>query len=315
MNNQFIKLYTEFEEKGLKPNEISVLAHLYDRMNLSVNNSNFYDRKHNGYYVIYTREELSEQINLNASTITRIIKKLANLGWIIVKKGFNAPNRFFLPHFVLPKSYRVQNAPTEIAKCNTIQTDFNQTNNYTDNTVNTTTDAETEPVVDHAKQWAKATQQKVGLTFTALQAIQKFCKHNVEKCKQVVRLILNARNSVAKANRLVKQPVAQFESNQNIINGLAQQLEHIFSYAVKLPQSNYAGYVTNALKAYFTAAFGLETKPVAVKPTVKATKFNDGKKRIHEELPAWARDDYEFKADESVDMGKKAKLEAMLANI
>ncbi|WP_220728485.1 hypothetical protein, partial [Apilactobacillus xinyiensis] len=127
--------------------------------------------------------------------------------------------------------------------------------------------------------------------------------------------ILNARNSVAKANRLVKQPVAQFESNKNIINGLAQQLDHIFSYAVKLPQSNYAGYVTNALKAYFTSAFGLETKPVVVKPTVKATKFNDGKKRIHEELPEWAQDGYEFKADESVDMNKKAKLEDILKSI
>ncbi|MCL0330673.1 MarR family transcriptional regulator [Apilactobacillus xinyiensis] len=315
MNNQFIKLYTEFEEKGLKPNEISVLAHLYDRMNLSVNNGNFYDRKHNGYYVIYTREELAEQINLNASTITRIIKKLASLGWIIVKKGFNAPNRFFLPHFVLPKSHKVQNTPTEIAKCNTIQTELKHTNNYTNNTVNTVSAVKTAPRVSEIDNWIKTTHAVVKLTLPTLNSIREFCNGNIEKCKYVVRLVLNARNSIARKYGLVKSELSQFESNKNLQNGLFEQLEHIFSYVKKHGFKQYAGYVTNALKDYFRDAMGLSKGVKLVKPAMQSVKFDDGKKHIKEELPEWAKDDYVYVPDKHVDEQKKARLKAMIAEL
>ncbi|MCL0312904.1 MarR family transcriptional regulator [Apilactobacillus sp. TMW 2.2459] len=310
MNNQFIKHYIQFEEDGLNPTEVSVMSHLYNYGELSIKNNWI---KNGMVFVKYLRESLANQINVSKDTITRTVQALEEKGWIVAQRQRNAATVYFLPKYQSDSLVRkTQIASPENANCNQNYTDFNYLHS---NTVNTGNDVQTTPVVDRVQQWAKATKQKVGLTFTSIQAIQKFCKNNVEKCKQVVRLILNARNSVAKANRLVKQPVAQFESNQNIINGLAQQLDHIFSYAVKLPQSNYAGYVTNALKAYFTAAFGLETKPVVVKPTVKTTKFNDGKKRIHEELPEWAQDGYEFKADESVDMNKKAILESIISSI
>ncbi|WP_056965759.1 hypothetical protein, partial [Apilactobacillus ozensis] len=164
------------------------------------------------------------------------------------------------------------------------------------------------------KQWSQATQQKLGLTFSSIQAIQKFCNNNVEKCKHIVRLILNARNVVAKQNQIAKSEITQFESNLNIKNGLAKQLDHIFSYALNLPKSNYAGYVTNALKTYFTQSFGLETTQV-VKPKMHQVKFNNGQKHIHEELPEWAKDDYVYVPDNNIDLEKKAKLENMLKEI
>ncbi|WP_353486093.1 replication initiator protein A [Apilactobacillus xinyiensis] len=311
---QFIQLDVNvLRNTDLNSDEKIALSLLNDRMKSSVKRRSFYDDKKQAYYVIYPIDELRTAVNVSKGTAVKILKKLEKLGYVSKRKIYSQATRLFLPKFDI-ETYTISNSePTEVQDLES----NHRTNhkNIHDNTVNTDVSVKFEPVVDHAQQWAESTQQKVGLTFSSIQAIQKFCKNNVEKCKQVVRLILNARNSVAKANSLVKQPVAQFESNQNIINGLAQQLEHIFSYAVKLPQSNYAGYVTNALKAYFTSAFGLETKPVAVKPTVKAIKFNDGKKRIHEELPEWAKDDYEFKADTSVDMGKKAKIKAMLSEI
>ncbi|WP_353485810.1 replication initiator protein A [Apilactobacillus xinyiensis] len=316
--NQFVQLNVNIlKNKDLNSDEKITLSLILDRMKSSMQRRSFYDSQKQAYYVVYPVKELMDILNVGKNTVVKILKKLEYLSLIVKKRSFNRATRIFIAPAlmeteIVDTSASLDNKPAESQKVN-----FNQkiNQNLHSNTVNTGNDVQTTPVVDRLQQWAKATKQKVGLTFTSIQAIQKFCKNNVEKCKQVVRLILNARNSVAKANRLVKQPVAQFESNQNIINGLAQQLDHIFSYAVKLPQSNYAGYVTNALKAYFTAAFGLETKPVAVKPTVKATKFNDGKKHIHEELPEWAQDDYEYVPNKKIDLSRKAKLKLMLEEI
>ncbi|MCL0312309.1 hypothetical protein M2S00_04230 [Apilactobacillus sp. TMW 2.2459] len=316
--NQFVQLNVNIlKNKDLNSDEKITLSLILDRMKSSMQRRSFYDSQKQAYYVVYPVKELMDILNVGKNTVVKILKKLEYLSFIVKKRSFNRATRIFIAPAlmeteIVDTSASLDNKPAESQKVN-----FNQKTNQNlhINTINTGNDVQFTPVVDRVQQWAEATKQKVGLTFTSIQAIQKFCKNNVEKCKQVVRLILNARNSVAKANRLVKQPVAQFESNQNIINGLAQQLNHIFSYAVKLPKSNYAGYVTNALKAYFTSAFGLEPKPITVKPTVKNTKFNDGKKNIKEELPAWAKDGYKFKADTSVDIDKKAKLEAMIADM
>ncbi|MCL0330631.1 MarR family winged helix-turn-helix transcriptional regulator [Apilactobacillus xinyiensis] len=305
MNNKFIKHYIEFEEQGLNPTEVSIMSHLYNYGELSFKNNWV---KNGMVFVKYLRESLAEQINVSKETVTRTVKNLEAKGWIITKRQRNAATIYFLPKYDFNLSDRKCQFDTlEMANCNQNYTDLKLHNN----TVNTESATKNESVVDKVKQWGKTTQQKLGLTFSSIQAIQKFCKNNVEKCKHIVRLILNARNAVAKQNKIVKSEITQFESNLNIKNGLANQLDHIFSYALNLPKGNYAGYVTNALKTYFTQAFGLKTTQV-VKPKMHQVKFNNGQKHIHEELPEWAKDDYVYVPDKDVDLKKQAELRAML---
>ncbi|MCL0319400.1 replication initiator protein A [Apilactobacillus xinyiensis] len=310
---QFIKLDTSvLKNKKLNSDEKIVLSLLNDRMKSSMQRNDFYDTKKGAFYVIYTIDEIMDVINVAKATAVKILKKLENLGYVTKQKTYSRATKLFLPKFKFENTTSSEIEPTQVQN---LESNQKTNQNLHNNTINTDTKNKNVILLDQIKQWSKATKQKVGLTFSSIQAIQKFCKNNVEKCKHVVRLILNARNSVAKDNRLAKQPVAQFESNQNIINGLAQQLEHIFSYAVKLPQNNYAGYITNALKAYFTAAFGLETKPVTVKPSVKFSKFNDSKKRVHETLPEWAKDDYYYVPEKNIDIKKKERLKKLINEI
>ncbi|TPR50745.1 helix-turn-helix domain-containing protein [Apilactobacillus micheneri] len=291
---QFYKQYAQFEEAGLKPNEVSVLSHLYDRMNLSFGRKAYYDKKQNGYYVIYTREELADKINLVASTVSRIIKKLSDKKWIIIKKQFNAPNKYFLPKFIFEKRHASENAPSHVAKEDSNQTDSSQTDRGS-NTVNTENNNKYTGE-DKLTQWIKSTNSVVGLTLNTLKIIQKFSKNDLEESKHIVRIILNSRNKVAKQNKIEHTAVTQFESNKRLQDDLGKQLDHIFSYVKNHGYTSYYGYLTNALKDYFKIAFGLAKPTKIVKPNGQRVFFNDHEP-IKEELPEWAKENPEERKD------------------
>ncbi|MCK8607244.1 replication initiator protein A [Apilactobacillus ozensis] len=318
--NQFVQLdMNVLKNNDLNSDEKITLSLILDRMKSSIKRLSFYDDRREDYYVVYPIQELMDILGVGKNTVIKVLKKLEYLGLIIKQRAFNQATRIFISSAMMAKNIvdeEIQKASVNIKPSKSQKINFNQKINHKkyNNTVNTESAAKNESVVDKIKQWSQATQQKLGLTFSSIQAIQKFCKNNVEKCKNVVRLILNARNAVAKQNQIAKSNLTQFESNLNIKHGLANQLDHIFSYALNLPKSNYAGYVTNALKTYFTQAFGLETNQT-VKPKMHQVKFNNGQKHIHEELPEWAKDDYVYTPDEHVDEKKKAELKAMLADL
>lgn len=81
---KFTKLYKRFAEDGLSPNEQVALAYMYDRMDLSEGNINFYDNQHNGYYITYSRSELAKQLNVSEATVTSIFNKLVTKGLSLI---------------------------------------------------------------------------------------------------------------------------------------------------------------------------------------------------------------------------------------
>ena len=322
---KFYKMYEQFEESGLKPTQVSVMAHLYDRMSLSIKND--FKDENGEYFVIYTVKTLAEKINVDSSTISRVFSSLEKSGWIEIKRSRKAdvPNFIKLPKYDFNEleeavvednssesretnvSSMLQNAMSGVAKCNASYTN----NIYTDKHINTvnTEKPENDFKIDQQRKlqmWENATLN-IGLRKSAVDRIKLFSKNNVIVCKAVVRIILNARNSVAKANGLENSKESQFESNLNLQYGLTSKLDHIFRYIEKNGYKDYAGYLTNALKPYFEKAFGVEPEIETVKPNMKRNL------KVKETLPDWAKDDYKPKNYGKVNKYKKAELEARIA--
>lgn len=97
MNCTFKKQYDAFAEEGLNPTEVCILTNIYNRYQLSVQHSDFFDRNQNDYYVIYTGKDLAKELNVSVSTIKREIKTLVKKQWLQIKRAFNRVNLIFIP--------------------------------------------------------------------------------------------------------------------------------------------------------------------------------------------------------------------------
>ncbi|UQS84702.1 replication initiator protein A [Apilactobacillus apisilvae] len=97
---QFIKFDVELRKDDRLNNDARLAyAYLYDRMQSSIKRREFFDKKVNSYYVIYTVEEMIKDLGVGRNTVINAYKKLAKLGYIVKKKVFNGATRFFLPSF------------------------------------------------------------------------------------------------------------------------------------------------------------------------------------------------------------------------
>lgn len=94
--SQFIKTYTTFLQQGCKPNQTLLLSMIADRMQSSRQRFSFYDKAKQDYFVIYTYEELSQNLNLSESTIQRLINKSVADGYLDVKLKNKRVNLIFL---------------------------------------------------------------------------------------------------------------------------------------------------------------------------------------------------------------------------
>lgn len=97
MNCTFKKQYDAFAEEGLNPTEVCILTNIYNRYQLSVQHSDFFDHNQNDYYVIYTGKDLAKELNVSVSTIKREIKTLVKKHWLQIKRAFNRVNLIFIP--------------------------------------------------------------------------------------------------------------------------------------------------------------------------------------------------------------------------
>lgn len=234
-NTQFYKQYHVFEEAGLKPNEVSILTHLYDRMHLSIQNNNFYDKKYNGYFVIYTREEMAQRINLSMSTITRICKHLVKLGWIVLKQQFNAPNRVFLPHFILPKTHERHHEEPKSSKCDYNQTELNHTNQFTNDTDDTKPSPEKYQAADELDVLGDSLIEKGGLSPKLVNILKVYAFGSRQKLYEYAGLIFKAKNFVYQEAKRCENGYGalRFEMNASINQQLTTKIKSIIINANK----------------------------------------------------------------------------------
>ena len=94
--NKFTKLYDELFEQGCKPNQATILAKIFDRMESSRQRTNFYSDTYQDYFVIYTYEELANELNLSTKTIANLIKQCVAQGYLTIELMHNRVNQIFM---------------------------------------------------------------------------------------------------------------------------------------------------------------------------------------------------------------------------
>lgn len=144
--NQFQKMPSSITyNKELSSNEKITYMILLDRLQSSKKRKNFFDKKENDYFVIFTIEELSEKLGFSKTTAVGCYKKLEKLGYINKKRTFNGATKIFIPNIIegsineskeTKESLNVQkNETPKLKKLEYNHTNLNQTNN-TNNTIN-----------------------------------------------------------------------------------------------------------------------------------------------------------------------------------
>ena len=239
--HNFTKLYKIFAEAGLSPNEQVALSYMYDRMNLSEGNNGFYDNQHNGYYITFSREELSDKLNVSKTTVSSIFKSLINKGWIIVKRRFNSTNRIFLP-----KSLKSNNLTSKINNLDSNKTDSSQTDdNITDTTVSDT-NVSRQPS-SKCDNLALSLITKSGLSPKTVQVMQEHSNDNPDTLYGYAQMLFLAKKSAFKDRYDIPDKLKSFEYNYMINQGLDSAIMRIMQSATA-PHTNTDGYLFSSFK-------------------------------------------------------------------
>lgn len=241
---QFSKLYADFAAAGLEPAEQITMAHLYDRMELSKQNNGFYDNKEHAYYITFSRDELSDLLNVSVGTITRVFKSLRKKGWIITKQRFNASNRIFLP-----KSLECKNETSKVQKSNSNQTEPNQPKREQYDKHDTNKD------VDDLKLdgIANSIINKAGFSPRVASMLKTLSFNKPDKLHYYVKLILKSKRTALRYSVPKSSELRQFETNPLLNDKLEQSLEPIIRNANRKAKNSY-GYMLKSFRNLFEEA-------------------------------------------------------------
>lgn len=244
---KFTKLYKRFAEEGLSPNEQVALAYMYDRMDLSEGNSNFYDNQHNGYYITYSRSELAKQLNVSEATVTSIFNKLVKKGWLIIKRRFNSTNRIFLP-----KSLKSNNSTSKIKKVDSNYTELKHTNKTTDTKETKQVDNRKLVASYQLDALADNIVQSSGLNQHAVNILKAFSFGDTNKLYNYAGLVFKAKKCVLNAHKDVSgiNAYGRFETNEYINNKLDKLLKDVIPNAERKAK-NKSGYIFRSLFNFF----------------------------------------------------------------
>lgn len=275
---QFFKVKESNLNSDLKGgNEILIYSLLEDRMQASTKNKDFFSKKFNDYYVIYTRDELAMKLGVNVSTITEVFKRLVKKGYLVMKHQFNGATKLFLPKFKNETSPEVNNDNVkreiqrpEIGKPNSSRT-LNSNNKHTDNTRDTTEINSKKIVAITQKEKQAAKQEKlneleINALSSSLETKAGFSKRTVNMLKalsfndpkklyQLSGMVFKAKNVVKKQakNVINSQLALSFEINDRYEN-MAVDIQRIVMTANRSKRSNVEGYIFSSLVNYFQEA-------------------------------------------------------------
>lgn len=226
---KFTKLYKKFADEGLSPNEQVALSYIYDRMSLSEGNNDFYDKKHNAYFVTFSREELSEKLNVSMNTITNIFKSLKAKGWLIVKQRFNSSNRIFLPI-----SLETKNCSAKTQKFDSNKTEHNHTDKpITNTTFSDTNNARQSQPSSQFDNLAMSLVTKSGLSPKTVEVMQEYSNGNPDTLYGYAQMLFLAKKSAFKNKKDIPAELKSLEHNYMINDGLDSSITRIMQSATK----------------------------------------------------------------------------------
>lgn len=271
---QFFKVKESNLNSDLKGgNEILIYSLLEDRMQASTKNKDFFSKKFNDYYVIYTRDELAMKLGVNVSTITEVFKRLVKKGYLVMKHQFNGATKLFLPKFENETSPEANNDNVkreiqrpEIGKPNSSRTP-NSNKQTTDNTNDTCSETNSpkdsnltqKPVVQKPDQnkvikqaeldvIANSLVTKVHLPKQAVNIMKTFSFGDPKKLYSYAGLLFKAKSAVSKQAKSVQnaQEALSFELNMDYKETLDTDLKRIIVSANK-KTSHPDGYMMTSL--------------------------------------------------------------------
>lgn len=268
---QFIKLDVELFNTLDNANEMVAYSLICDRMESSARRDSFFDAKMNDHYVIYTREELAEQLGISVRTAGVVLSGLIKKGLIIAKRQFNSASKLFLPQYtveVTDNNESEDSAVTLVQNSHINHTNNNHTNT-TSNTDNTRsgdgsalTGQQSKPEVQDQNKdlqqfeieaLADSLRSKAGLPDVAVNALKVFSFGDSKVMYKYAGLIFKAKSVVKKhAAGLVDSVSAlSFEINESLADGLATTLKRVLIKAGHLKNKNTDGYIMTSLINYF----------------------------------------------------------------
>lgn len=274
---QFFKVKESNLNSDLKGgNEILIYSLLEDRMQASTKNKDFFSKKFNDYYVIYTRDELAMKLGVNVSTITEVFKRLVKKGYLVMKHQFNGATKLFLPKFENETSPEANNDNVkreiqrpEIGKPNSSRT--LNSNKQTKDTRDTCSETNSKIVAITQKEKQAAKQKKlneleINALSNSLETKAGFSKRTVNMLKalsfndpkklyQLSGMVFKAKNVVKKQakNVINSQLALSFEINNHYEN-MAVDIQRIVMTANRSKRSNVEGYIFSSLVNYFQEA-------------------------------------------------------------
>lgn len=271
---QFCKVKESNLNSDLKGgNEILIYSLLEDRMQASTKNKDFFSKKFNDYYVIYTRDELAMKLGVNVSTITEVFKRLVKKGYLVMKHQFNGATKLFLPKFENETNPEANHDNVkreiqrpEIGKTNSSRT-LNSNNKQTDNTDNTCSRTNSsknsnitqKPVVQKPDQnkvikqaeldvIANSLVTKVHLPKQAVSVMKTFAFGDPKKLYAYAGLLFKAKSAVGRQAKSIQnaQEALSFELNTDYQETLDTDLKRIIVSANK-KTSQPDGYMMTSL--------------------------------------------------------------------
>ncbi|MGL0749899.1 replication initiator protein A [Secundilactobacillus paracollinoides] len=261
---QFFKVKESNLNSDLKGgNEILIYSLLEDRMQASTKNKDFFSKKFNDYYVIYTRDELAMKLGVNVSTITEVFKRLVNKGYLVMKYQFNGATKLFLPKFKNETSPEANHDNVkreiqrpEIGKPNSSRTP-NSNNKHTDNTRDTCSEINSKKILNELEMNALSSslETKAGFSKRTVNMLKALSFNDPKKLYQLSGMVFKAKSVVNKQakNVINSQLALSFEINDRYEN-MAVDIQRIVMTANRSKRSNVEGYIFSSLVNYFQEA-------------------------------------------------------------
>lgn len=253
---QFFKVKESNLNSDLKGgNEILIYSLLEDRMQASTKNKDFFSKKFNDYYVIYTRDELAMKLGVNVSTITEVFKRLVKKGYLVMKHQFNGATKLFLPKFENETSSEANHDNVkreiqrpEIGKPNSSRTlNSNKQTTYNTNDTCSRTNSPKDSNITQKPDQNKVIKQaeldvianslvtKVHLPKQAVNIMKTFSFGDPKKLYSYAGLLFKAKSAVSKQAKSIQnaQEALSFELNTDYQETLDTDLKRIIVSANK----------------------------------------------------------------------------------
>lgn len=272
---KFKKFYQLFEESNLDPNEQVALMHMYDRLQLSNNNPNFFDPDRQAYYIVFKRENLAKLMHVCEKTVTNTLRSLKDKNWIqVVKSGFAGANRIYLLKDIEKQDEQVtetaseqrsshkrkifpsyeQNVPR--IKTKYINTKYKYTNSTELNTTyEQVRNASTQNHEHTNKSFAQHKSSHMdnlcnslveqGIKPSVVKTMRDYSYGNSNYLYNAKKMLFTAKKRAYKGYKSVVKPMRQFEQNSFINSELKRTIPDIMRNS----------YSADDVNAYFTSAF------------------------------------------------------------